>query len=173
MRDLNLRKRKANGRGQPAPNLTRKRVRLHTEDSVFNRGRRPGKLRWMKLNCADARTFSLDLLRIHTAGSEAELEAQSARLAARLPMQWLAGLLSEHVALRRWQLREARPDDSGLTARERQVLARLARGETDAAAARALGIATRTASKHVESILRKLGVETRTAAVRQSAGPRG
>lgn len=52
-----------------------------------------------------------------------------------------------------------------LTHREREVLQHVALGETDAAIGRALAIAPKTASKHVENILRKLGVETRTAAV--------
>jgi len=42
---------------------------------------------------------------------------------------------------------------------------RLALGETDAAIGRVLGITTKTVSKHVEHILFKLEVETRTAAV--------
>jgi DNA-binding CsgD family transcriptional regulator len=56
-------------------------------------------------------------------------------------------------------------DTRRLTARENQVLQRVALGETDAAIGRALGIATKTVSKHVEHILFKLEVETRTAAV--------
>ncbi len=53
----------------------------------------------------------------------------------------------------------------GLTPRERQVLQRIALGETDAEVGRALEISTKTVGKHVEHILHKLGVETRTAAV--------
>jgi DNA-binding CsgD family transcriptional regulator len=56
------------------------------------------------------------------------------------------------------------PPDS-LTAREREVLRHIALGQTDATIGRALGISPKTASKHVENILAKLGVETRTAAV--------
>lgn len=52
-----------------------------------------------------------------------------------------------------------------LTVREREVLVRIALGETDAAVGRALGIATRTVGKHVEHILSKLAAETRAAAV--------
>lgn len=52
-----------------------------------------------------------------------------------------------------------------LTARERQVVAVVRLGQTDAAIGRALAISPKTVSKHVEHILEKLGVETRTAAV--------
>ncbi|MBW8782266.1 MAG: helix-turn-helix transcriptional regulator [Verrucomicrobia bacterium] len=52
-----------------------------------------------------------------------------------------------------------------LTAREREVLACIALGQTDATIGQTLGIAPKTVSKHIEHILEKLGVETRTAAV--------
>ena len=48
-----------------------------------------------------------------------------------------------------------------LSAREREVLAMVARGATDPEIARALGIAAKTASVHVANLKRKLGVETR------------
>ena len=81
---------------------------------------------------------------------------------------WLTGLLRRHAEHRRAQLR-GDPAAKGrllpqLTRREGEVLQRIALGETDAAIGRALGISPKTASKHVENILRKLGVETRTAA---------
>ena len=52
-----------------------------------------------------------------------------------------------------------------LTPREREVLHHVGLGQTDALIARALGISPRTVGKHVENILRKLEVETRTAAI--------
>ena len=51
-----------------------------------------------------------------------------------------------------------------LTARETQILDRLTSGASDPLIARELGISPRTASKHVENILAKLGVASRTAA---------
>lgn len=57
------------------------------------------------------------------------------------------------------------PADSILTARERQVLSRVALGETDAEVGAQLGIARKTVAKHIEHILEKLGAENRTAAV--------
>ena len=53
---------------------------------------------------------------------------------------------------------------SDLTAREREVLQLLVQGKTNPEIAKALFISHKTASKHVTSILAKLGVETRTAA---------
>jgi DNA-binding NarL/FixJ family response regulator len=53
----------------------------------------------------------------------------------------------------------------GLTAREAEVLALLAEGLSNKAIAARLGIAERTAKFHVESILGKLGAETRSEAI--------
>lgn len=52
----------------------------------------------------------------------------------------------------------------GLTERETEVLALVARGASNEAIGRALGTKPRTAAKHVERIHRKLGVESRAAA---------
>jgi DNA-binding NarL/FixJ family response regulator len=126
----------------------------------------------MKVTIATARRFSASLLRIYAAETEAALGAVLADADQDLgPPEnagWLRGLLHGHAAHRRTQL----PGRAGgapalpvnLTRREEEVLQRIALGETDAAIGRALGIASKTASKHVENILRKLGVETRTAA---------
>ena len=51
-----------------------------------------------------------------------------------------------------------------LTPRQRTILERLARGETDAQIAAATGIAQATVNKHLEQIYRRLDVHTRTAA---------
>jgi DNA-binding NarL/FixJ family response regulator len=53
-----------------------------------------------------------------------------------------------------------------LTAREREVLAELARGRTNKQIGRALSIAPKTVGNHVSSILAKLGCSTRTEATR-------
>lgn len=52
-----------------------------------------------------------------------------------------------------------------LSPREREVLAWVAAGKTDAQAAAILGISVRTVQKHLENSYVKLGVEGRTAAV--------
>src|SRR5215218_1372274 len=56
-------------------------------------------------------------------------------------------------------------DDRGLTRREREVLRLLAEGNSNREIAGALSISPRTVGKHIEGILAKLGVESRTAAV--------
>lgn len=54
-----------------------------------------------------------------------------------------------------------------LTAREAEILRKLAAGMTDREIAAVLRIATRTVESHVASVLRKLGVRNRTAATRR------
>lgn len=62
------------------------------------------------------------------------------------------------------------PITEDLTPREREVLAWLAHGKTDAEIAAFLGTSPRTVHKHLEHIYVKLGVETRTAAVMRGFG---
>ncbi|MDP9491783.1 MAG: helix-turn-helix transcriptional regulator [Actinomycetota bacterium] len=57
-----------------------------------------------------------------------------------------------------------------LTTREREVLAWVARGKTNAEVARLLWLAPSTVRKHLENIYAKLGVSTRTAAVARFLG---
>jgi DNA-binding CsgD family transcriptional regulator len=66
-------------------------------------------------------------------------------------------------------LEEARVDVE-LTTREREVLAWVARGKTNAEVARLLWLAPSTVRKHLENIYAKLGVTTRTAAVARFLG---
>lgn len=53
---------------------------------------------------------------------------------------------------------------AGLTKREVQVLAMLARGHLTRQIARALGISTKTADRHIQNAYRKIGVSSRAAA---------
>jgi DNA-binding CsgD family transcriptional regulator len=76
-----------------------------------------------------------------------------------------------------FELRERRRQSRAcaLTGRERQLLDRVAGGDSNQAAAAALGISRNTVQNHLQSIYRKLGVGTRTAAVaalRDLPGPR-
>jgi DNA-binding CsgD family transcriptional regulator len=66
-------------------------------------------------------------------------------------------------------LLEERQDDV-LTAREREVLAWVARGKTNAEIAQLLWLAPSTVRKHLENVYAKLGVNTRTAAVASFLG---
>ena len=69
------------------------------------------------------------------------------------------------VALTPEQLAWLRDSVDPLTRREKEVLALLAEGKSDAEIARQLGIATRTASKHVENLRDKLEARSRWEAV--------
>ena len=64
---------------------------------------------------------------------------------------------------------ETAPDDHGLTAREREVLALLVEGHTNRRIAEELFISESTAGVHVSNILGKLGVRTRTEAATVAA----
>jgi DNA-binding CsgD family transcriptional regulator len=68
-------------------------------------------------------------------------------------------------------LLEERHERIELTAREREVLAWVARGKTNAEIAQLLWLAPKTVGKHLENVYAKLGVSTRTAAVAQCFGP--
>jgi DNA-binding CsgD family transcriptional regulator len=70
------------------------------------------------------------------------------------------------------QLPPAETKAFGLTDREREILALLARGRTNAQIGTELFISPKTASVHVTNILRKLGVTRRTqaAAIAERAG---
>jgi DNA-binding CsgD family transcriptional regulator len=63
-----------------------------------------------------------------------------------------------------------RADPDGLTVREREVLALLARGRTNRQIAHALVLSEKTVDHHVSALLRKLDASTRTEAVARAGG---
>ena len=67
-------------------------------------------------------------------------------------------------------LLEERHEPIELTAREREILAWVARGKTNAEIAQLLWLAPKTVGKHLENVYAKLGVSTRTAAVARFFG---
>jgi DNA-binding CsgD family transcriptional regulator len=67
-------------------------------------------------------------------------------------------------------LLEERHEGIELTAREREVLAWVARGKTNVEIAQLLWLAPKTVGKHLENVYAKLGVSTRTAAVARFFG---
>lgn len=72
---------------------------------------------------------------------------------------------SATVAAQLAQLARAEPTAEPPTAREREVLAELALGRTNAEIARQLGISERTVRFHMENLFGRLGVENRVEAV--------
>ncbi|WP_081287220.1 ATP-binding protein [Mycobacterium asiaticum] len=87
-----------------------------------------------------------------------------ARAAARRAQQRLAELRGP---TRRGRRADTLSDPHGLTRREREVLALLAAGDSDAEIAAKLSISPKTAGHHVAAILAKLGVDNRTQAAAQ------
>jgi DNA-binding CsgD family transcriptional regulator len=81
------------------------------------------------------------------------VERGSERLVVETPTRGALILREEHVA------------SVPLTARERQVLSRVADGMSTDEIAHALWVTPATVSKHLEHIYRKLGVKGRTAAL--------
>jgi DNA-binding CsgD family transcriptional regulator len=57
------------------------------------------------------------------------------------------------------------PESTRLTLRETEVLTHVVEGRVNGEISADLGISERTVEKHLESIYKKLGVESRTAAV--------
>ena len=113
----------------------------------------------------------------HLARDDRDAAAEAARAALETARRLGAGWLTREVEglASRGRLpldvpaegdsRAADPDDPfGLTARERQVLALVARGATNRQIGRELFMAEKTASVHVSRILAKLDVRSRTQA---------
>ncbi len=67
-------------------------------------------------------------------------------------------------APRAWRAARIEPGQF-LTQREREVLARLVRGESTVIISRAMGVKVSTARSHIDAVLTKLGVHTRIEAV--------
>jgi LuxR family maltose regulon positive regulatory protein len=81
---------------------------------------------------------------------------------------WASALAAADVALLRAWARacdagpaRAAPPESGLSARELEVLERIAAGDSNKLIARALDLSLHTVKRHVANILGKLGAETR------------
>lgn len=67
----------------------------------------------------------------------------------------------------------AEPDRAALTAREREVLALLCAGRSNAQIGWELGVAEKTVRNHVSGLYRKLGVRSRAEAIVRVVGRRG
>jgi DNA-binding NarL/FixJ family response regulator len=95
------------------------------------------------------------------------LEAQRAALGDAVVEVALAPLLKELTKQRRRSAEEAaEASQPRLTAREVEVLCLVSMGLTNAQVAGKLGLSTSTVSAHLYSIYKKLGVASRTKAMR-------
>ena len=84
----------------------------------------------------------------------------------------LLNLVRPHLGDALWRAAHGPPRRT-LTVREQAVVARVARGATDAAIAHELGISRRTVGKHLENAYAALGVHDRTSAALRLAVPPG
>jgi len=119
--------------------------------------------------------------RIHGAAPELAARAAAPPLVhARGGAQLCAHFVPDPLSSRHGYLilRESRtalavrqPAHPSLTRREREVLHWVALGKTNPDIGSILGASTRTVQKHMEHILQKLGVKTRTAAARYAVVP--
>lgn len=80
-----------------------------------------------------------------------------------------AGVAAQVLAMARDPLPRARPDD-GLTAREREVLDRIAAGLSNAQIAREFGVSVKTVQNYVSRVLVKLQATDRTQAALRARG---
>lgn len=83
----------------------------------------------------------------------------------------LLELLRPHFALRRQTWRPVPPGIRSLTEREREILAAVAKGCTNAQIAQELWISHHTVRTHLEHIFEKLNVKTRTQAAARLTPP--
>ncbi len=113
------------------------------------------------LSCGLMGYVGLDL------GSEALL--RSIQGAVRGEPAYQRDLIGEWLDLQRG--RTPNGDTHGLTPRQLEVLALIARGAADKEIGTTLGIATATAQKHVTNILERLHVPNRAAAVAAAFSP--
>jgi DNA-binding NarL/FixJ family response regulator len=131
------------------------------------------------------------LVRADDRSTAATVASEALRAARELGSDWLAAELESLAARARLRLLgpaepadgagagPAEPDEEpfGLTPRERQVLALVARGSTNREIGLELHMAEKTASVHVSRILAKLDVRSRTeaaaVAVRQGLADSG
>jgi DNA-binding CsgD family transcriptional regulator len=119
--------------------------------------------RWRELDapydCARARVVLAQALSALGDDSSARLERRAAEraltgLGAAVDLRRLAGSTAGGTA-----------SPGGLTSREAEILALVARGDTNRQVAAALVISEKTVARHLANVHRKLGVSTRTAAV--------
>jgi two-component system nitrate/nitrite response regulator NarL len=107
----------------------------------------------------------VEFLRVLTAARARAARGARAARATRHPAN--AAVLSLSALAARPAIRARRRDQLAhcLTPREREVLARLVRGESTSAMASSMGVRLSTTRTHVDSVLIKLGVHSRLEAI--------
>jgi DNA-binding NarL/FixJ family response regulator len=116
---------------------------------------------WQQLECP----YEAARVRVWLANASAgdEESARHHRAAARAVFERL-GALPDIVALQEAARTLGSGDNSGLSNREREILALAAEGATNRQIASQLHISQHTVARHLSNIFDKLGVSTRTAA---------
>jgi DNA-binding NarL/FixJ family response regulator len=97
-------------------------------------------------------------------GSTGEEIAAAVRTVAAGGAVFGPGVAARVLATSTAAVRADPADDDGLTAREREVLAQIAEGASNAQIARALGLSVKTVQNYVSRILDKMQVTDRTQA---------
>ena len=116
-------------------------------------GSHVGGITFNKGGTVDFTTGEMELIRV--LGRHTALAHRTAQILAAAQVQRPTVDEADHLSLRR----------AGLSRRESEVLHWMGQGKRDKEIAIILGISYRTVSDHVRSVLVKLGVENRTAAV--------
>lgn len=115
------------------------------------------EIAWCKLLC----TYCETLIRANQTYQEAQRKLVREGVEARARLKdGIIGLLERELPSHSAQI----VDDSGLTGREREVLMLIALGRSNRQISEQLVISENTVKKHVYSLFRKIGVESRAQA---------
>lgn len=120
----------------------------------------------LALSGYEDRSYIMEILQLGANGYLTKDEAQETIIeavkgVARGEMGWLSRRVAAQISS--W-MRKNDPDSNILTQRELEVLRQVAEGKTNQRIALELHISEKTIEKYLESILRKLGVNTRVEA---------